>query len=133
MEWLNWFLPDLPMRFQWYMIVPGLLAYILLPLIIFYFFCRYCQISFRWLPGVCYMLFYAFVCVWEVRCRLPGSSRLLAEILLLTLCGCILLKRKRVEALTMSVLILSVLTVSSGIDSWIGYRVILPFILEHQS
>lgn len=133
MEWLNWFLPDLPMRFQWYMIVPGLLAYILLPLITFYFFCRYCQISFRWLPGVCYMLFYAFVCVWEVRCRLPGSSRLLAEILLLTLCGCILLKRKRVEALTMSVLILSVLTVSSGIDSWIGYRVILPFILEHQS
>ena len=34
---------------------------------------------------------------------------------------------------SMSVLILSVLTVSSGIDSWIGYRVILPFILEHQS
>ena len=66
MEWLNWFLPDLPMRFQWYMIVPGLLAYILLPLLTFYFFCRYCQISFRWLPGVCYMLFYAFVCVWEV-------------------------------------------------------------------
>lgn len=132
MEWMNGFFPDFPISFQWYMVVPGLLGYGLLPLITFFFFCRYCKVPFRWLPGVCYTLLCACVYVWEIRFSIQGSSRLMAEILLLALCGRVLLKRKWMESLTMSVLIMSVLTVSSGIASWIGYRIILPFVLGHE-
>ena len=120
MEWLNWYLPELSIRFQWYMVVPFLLGYVLLPLTAFFFFCRYCMISFQWLPGLLYTFLYAAVYAWEVRWQLQGSPGLLAEILLLAGCGSFLLKRRRTEALTMSVLILSVLSVSSGITSWIG-------------
>lgn len=132
MEWLSRYFSEFFICFQWYMIVPCLLGYVLLPLTVFFFFCRYCMISFRWLPGMFYTLLYAAVCAWENRWQLQGSPGLLAEILLLAACGCFLLKRKRTEALTMSVLILSVLSVSNGITSWIGYRVILPFVLKHE-
>lgn len=133
MEWLNGFLLKLSVYVQWYMVVPGLLAYGLFPLITFFFFSRYCRVSFRWLPGICYTLLYDAICIWEVWYSLPGSPRLLAEILLLSVCGCVLTERKWMEALTMSVLILSVLTVSSGIASWIGYRVIMPFLPGHEA
>ena len=133
MEWLNWYLPEPSIHFQWYMVVPFLLGYVLLPLTAFFFFCRYCMISFQWLPGLLYTFLYAAVYAWEVRWQLQGSPGLLAEILLLAGCGGFLLKRRRTEALTMSVLILSVLSVSSGITSWIGYRVILPFVLKHEA
>ena len=132
MDWLNGYLSDLSVHFQWYMVLPVLMAHVLLPLITFFFFCRYCLISFRWLPGISYTLLSAGIYIWEIKYHLQGSPGLLAEILLLTGCGCVMLKQKRLEALTMSVLVLSVLSVSNGIMSWIGYRIILPFILKYE-
>lgn len=132
MDWLNWYLSDISVGFQWYMVMPALIAHVLLPLTTFFFFCRYCMISFRWLPGICYTLLSAGIYVWEIKYHLQGSPGLLVEILLLMGCGCVMLKQKRLEALTMSVLVLSVLSVSNGIMSWIGYRIILPFILKHE-
>lgn len=132
MDWLKWFVTDMLPRFQWYMVVPCLLAYGLLPLMTFFFFCRFCRVSFRWLLGVCYLLLSACLYAWEIPYHLQGSPGLLLEILLLTGCGCVLLKQKKTEALTMSVLILSVLSVSNGIMSWIGYRIMLPYLLKHE-
>ena len=37
MEWLNWYLPEPSIHFQWYMVVPFLLGYVLLPLTAFFF------------------------------------------------------------------------------------------------
>lgn len=132
MDWLNWYLSDISVHFQWYMVLPALMAHVLLPLITFSFFCRYCLISFRWLPGICYTLLSAGIYVWEIKYHLQGGPGLLAEILLLMGCGCVMLKQKRTKALTMSVLVLSFLSVSDGIMSWIGYRIVLPFILKYE-
>lgn len=131
MEWLSGYLPELSVHLSWYMILPVFLSYVVLPLTAFFFFCRYCMVSFRWLPGVSYALLSAVLCALEIRYRLQGSPGLAAEILLLSLCGCILLGRKWTESLAMSVLILAILSVSSGLASWIGYRLILPLILRH--
>lgn len=124
MEWLD--------GFRWYMVVPGLLAYVLLPLTIFFFFCRYCRVRFGWLQGLCYTLLSAGVYMTEIRYHLQRTPGLMMEILLLAVCGCLLLKRKLPESLTLAVLIQSVVSVGSGITSWIGYRILLPFVLEHE-
>lgn len=128
MNWINGFL----MGSLWYMAAPGLLAYVLLPFTIFFFFCSYCKIPFRLLLGCCYTILSACIGVMELRYRLQGSLGLIMEIGLLAGCGCVLLKRKPLEALTLSVLIHSVVSVGSGVTSWIGYRILLPFILEHE-
>lgn len=132
MEWLIKNFTDICCEFQWYMVVPGLLAHVMLPLITFFFYCRYCTVPFRWRQGICYMALSVATHTWEIIYHLQGSFGLVAEILLLTCCGRALLKRKWVEAMTMSVLVLSVLSVSGGITSWAGYRILLPFLLEHE-
>ena len=125
MGWLN--------EFQWYMVVPGLLARVLLPLTVFFFFCRYLKTPFGWLKGACYMLLSAGICRVEIKYHLQRSPGLVMEILLLAVCGCVLLKKKVPESLSVAVLIQSVVSVSSGITGWIGYRILLPFVLKHES
>lgn len=119
-------------EFRWYMVVPGMLAYVLLPFMMFFFFCRYCQVPFGWLKGVCYTLLSAGVHAAEPGYHLQRTPGLIMEILLLACCGCILLKRKPLESLTIAVLIQAVVSVGGGITSWIGYRLLLPLVLEHE-
>ncbi len=129
MEWLGGYLS---VHFQWYMILPVLLSYVVLPLTAFFFFCRYCMIPFRWFLGIFYTSLSAVLYVLEIRYHLQGSMGLIAEILLLSLCGCMLIRRKWMESLTMSVLILAIISVSNGLTGWIGYQLILPVILKYQ-
>ncbi|HBN55371.1 MAG TPA: hypothetical protein DD414_01215 [Lachnospiraceae bacterium] len=116
---------------EWYMLLPTFLGYGLLPFLTFFFFCRYVNVPFSWSKGVCYMLLSFCVCTAETKLSLKGSVSLLAEILLLACSSRIFLKRKWAESFTVSVLILSVLNVSSGMASWVGYRILLPFSLEY--
>lgn len=116
---------------SWYLTLPWLLAGFLLPFLSFFFFCRFCGSPFRWKNGICYALLSAALQAGEAACALKGSPGLLAEILLLTCCGRMLLHRNWTESLSLSVLILSVLTIPDGIASWIGYRIWLPWLLRH--
>ena len=125
MGWLN--------EFPWYMVVPGLLARVLLPLTVFFFFCRYLKTPFGWLKGACYTLLSVGICGVEIKYHLQRSPGLVMEILLLAVCGCVLLKKKVPESLSVAVLIQSVVSVSSGITGWIGHRILLPFVLKHES
>lgn len=132
MEWAGRYPISFMYDLQWHIAVPFLIFYCMLPLISFFFFCRSCKVPFRWGYGGCYMLLSVAVSIWEKNRHLQGSPGLVAEILLLACCGYVLLKRTWMESLTMSVLILSVLSVCNGITDWIGYRIILPFLLGHQ-
>jgi len=126
------FLLNLPDSASWYLLVPGILFFVLLPLLTWFFFCRCCGSLFRWQGGVLYLFLSTGVRMWEIVYSLQGIPGLLAEILLLTGCGCVLLRKKRLESVAVSVLILSVLNVSNGLVSWIGYRLLLPLVLKYQ-
>lgn len=116
---------------EWYMLLPAFLGYGLLPFLTFFFLCCYVNVPFSWIKGICYVLLSFGLCMAEMKLALGGSAGLVAEILLLALCSRAFLKRKWTESFAVSVLILSVLNVSSGIASWVGYRILLPFSLAH--
>lgn len=126
------YLPELAYFLQWNLAVPVLLSYILLPFISFVFYCRYCNAPFRWIQSLCYIMLLACVRIWELATHLQGVPGLLAEMLLLACLGYLLLKRKWTESLAAAVLILAVSGVSNSIAEWIGYRLMLPFILQHE-
>ncbi len=118
--------------FPWNFLLPMAAAYVLLPFTVYFFFCRYCSIPFECTKYICYMLLSMFVSAGKIWYSMEGSTGLLMEILLLMCCGHFLLKRKWMEALSVSVLILSVLNVSEGIMSWTDYRIMMPLILKHK-
>lgn len=121
MYWLNW-----------HIAVPNIFALIILPMTTFSFFCKYCGISVRWPYKVLYIFLSAALYILEQWTGIHGSPGLLAEILLLTAFGIFLMHIRWSKSFSVSVLILSVLSISSGILCWFGYQVILPAAIVHE-
>lgn len=125
-------MPDTQSLFQWYILLPMILAHMVLPIITFFYFCQYSRAVFRWFHGIGYLFLAAGLYGAEIWLKLPGSLCLTAEILVLAGYGVALLKRKWTESLMVSVLIMSVFSVCNGFIRWLDYRVALPMILEYE-
>lgn len=114
-------------------LVPLMLSFMVLPMITFFFFCRYCRSSFQWRLGIVYILLSAFVSAGEILWDLPGSLGLFLDIGLLALCGKYFLRCKWTEAFMISVLITSVFSMCSGIISWMDRRIFLPLVIANEA
>ena len=130
---MDWEMVDFSYVFQWYIVVPNVLARIVLPVITCFFFCWYVRVSFTWSLGVVYTGLSMGLWGLEMRLGISGGVGLVMEILLLVFCGVCLLKRTWMEALTMAVLIMSVLSVTSSMIRWLDYREIAPLVIEHET
>ena len=130
---MDWEMVDFSYVFQWYIVVPNVLARIVLPVITCFFFCWYVRVSFTWSLGVVYTGLSMGLWGLEMRLGISGGVGLVMEILLLVFCGVCLLKRTWMEALTMAVLIMSVLSVTSSMIRWLDYRVIAPLVIAHET
>lgn len=130
MLWRN---PDISYFLQWYVVLPGVLNLVVLPLVTFFFFCWYSRVDFSWGYGGIYLGLSLCLFVFKNCLSIEGSLGLFLETLLLFLCGGIFLKGKWIRALTMSVLIISVLSVTNTMVRWLDYRVIAPFVINHES
>lgn len=128
-----WGNPDISYFLQWYVVLPGVLNLAVLPIVTFFFFCWYSRADFSWGYGGIYLGLSLCLFVFKNCLNIEGSLGLFLETLLLFLCGGIFLKRKWMRALTMSVLIISVLSVTNTMVRWLDYRVIAPFVINHES
>lgn len=121
---------------QWYMILPAVLGHLILPAVIFSFFCRYCRggcpFFAKWLWCGLYVALSALLTVMEYKLGFKGSLGLALEIVLLACCGKGPGKKKWVETFAVSVLILSVFSVANGIISWSEKRIFVPIIFSHE-
>lgn len=133
MEQMLWGNPDISYFLQWYVVLPGVLNLVVLPLVTFFFFCWYSRADFSWGYGGIYLGLSLCLFVFKNCLSIEGSLGLFLETLLLFLCGGIFLKGKWIRALTMSVLIISVLSVTNTMVRWLDYRVIAPFVINHES
>ncbi len=131
MDWLSQVVPDQLPCIRWYTVIPALLGYMTVPVIVFWFFCRYAEAPFKWRHGIFYMAFSAVLSVLEIQLQLPGSFGLFLETLLLVFCGRIFSQKSWMETAAISILILSVLNVSNSMIRWMDHRVIAPLILSH--
>lgn len=116
---------------NWYTAVPCILGNGILPVITFFFFCRYCSAAFSWAQCGAYVMLSAGFKAVQIWFKLPGSLGLLGEIGLLGLCGALFLKRKGQEALSMAVLLMCMLSVTNGMVGWLD-RQMTPLILAHE-
>lgn len=128
-----WGNPDISYFLQWYVVLPGVLNLVVLPLVTFFFFCWYSRADFSWGYGGIYLGLSLCLFVFKNCLSIEGSLGLFLETLLLFLCGGIFLKGRWIRALTMSVLIISVLSVTNTMVRWLDYRVIAPFVINHES
>lgn len=133
MDWLNWSIPDISYYLSWYIILPSILAYIILPFITFLYFCKYSRGSFKWYQGILYIALSIGLHGIKLWFQIPGSLCLTAEILLLAGSGVIVLKRKWTECLMVSVLIISLLNVCNGLMGWLSHRLLFPIVFEHEN
>ncbi|MCI8549079.1 MAG: GHKL domain-containing protein [Lachnospiraceae bacterium] len=131
MDWLSQAISDGLPYIRWYTVIPALLGYMVVPLIVFRFFCQYAEAPFKWRHGIFYMVFSAGFSVLELGLQLPGSIGLFGETLLLIFCGRAFSKKSWMEASAVSVLLLSVLNVSNSMIRWLDHRIIAPVILSH--
>ncbi len=131
MDWRFWDMEDGTYFLQWQIAIPNLLGNLCLPIIVVYFFCQYCGVSFKWRRGLCYAALYCCLFGAEMGWKMPGSLGLLLEICLLACFGRFGLKRKWGIAAAMAILILSVLSVTSSVVRWFDYRVAAPFVIRH--
>lgn len=124
---------DFSYFWKWYLIFPAVLGYLVMPAVIFSFFCRYCRACLRnpekWFWCVCYVVLSAGLQAIEYEFGLKGSPGLVLETILLACCGKIPGKKKWMETFAITMLILSVFSVANGIVSWAAQRIFLPVIL----
>lgn len=129
---MNWSISDISYFLSWYIVLPSILAYIILPFITFLYFCKYSRCSFQWYQGILYIVLSIGLYGIKLWFQIPGSLCLTAEILLLAGSGVIFLKRKWTESLMISVLILSLLNVCNGLMGWLSHRLLFPMVFEHE-
>lgn len=129
---MNWSISDISYFLSWYIVLPSILAYIILPFITFLYFCKYSRCSFQWYQSILYIALSIGLYGIKLWFQIPGSLCLTAEILLLAGSGVIFLKRKWTESLMISVLILSLLNVCNGLMGWLSHRLLFPMVFEHE-
>lgn len=133
MDWGMWEIGDISYYFRWYIAMPYVLGQIVLPCITYLFFCRYCRAAFSWYASVFYTGMWVCLCELESKFQISGGIGLVMEILLLIFCGHIWLRKNWMEALTMAVLIISILSVTNSMIRWLDYRIIAPFVIAHEN
>ena len=137
MEQMVWGNPDiaycLEWYFQWYIALPNILNIVVLPLVTFFFFCGYCRVSFSWLYGGIYLVLSLGLSGGKYVLHIEGCVGLMLETVLLFLWGGVFLKGKWMKALSMAVLILSILSVTNSMVRWLDYRIVDRFVITHES
>ena len=128
-----WDNSDISYFLEWYIVLPNILNLVVLPLVTFFFFCWYCRAAFSKVYGGIYLGLSLGLSVFQYYLNMEGSLGLFLETLLLLLCGGIFLKGKWLRALTMSVLIVSVLSVTNSMVRWLDYRIATPFVIQHEN
>lgn len=122
---------------QWHMILPAVLGRLILPAVVFSFFCRYCRTGcpffVKWIWCGLYVALSALLTAMEYKLNLKGSLGLVLEIVLLACCGKHPGKKKWMETFAVSVLVLSVFSVANGIISWTEKRIFVPIIFSHEN
>lgn len=124
-------MPEGAYFWQWQLLLPNLLNNLCLPIIVFYFFSRYCGVSYKWRQGFGYAALCCCLAGVETGWQMPGSLGLLWEICLLACFGRFCLKKRWEMAVAMAILILSVLSVTNSVVRWLDYRVAAPFVIRH--
>ena len=100
---------------HWWILLPNLIYWFMMPLAAFVFLCRYCEAAVKWPLGVVYTAVHALLLLLEIRMEVTGASGLLLELLLLTAAGGVLLGGRWAQAAAAAVLVNSVLNVCGGI------------------
>lgn len=101
--------------FQWWNLIPNFLAFFVVPVVTFYFFCLYCS-SFAFCPCLLYTLLSSLFYLAEVNFHITGFFCLFPEILILFLCGLLLPGKNPPWSLTVATLISSVNRLCHGIS-----------------
>ncbi len=117
---------------QWYILWPLALGYGAIPLILAFFFCRFCQTSVRWPVSVVYVALSCVLTIGENIFGMKGSLGLVLEVLLLAVWGRVCLKESRGRSVAVAVLLLSVYGAVNGIISWIDQRWFFPLIIKRE-
>lgn len=120
---------------QWYLALPILLGYGVIPGVMFLFFCRCCgsaRVKGKWLWLWVYVGASAILTAAEFAFGLRGSPGLVLETGLLACCGKRPGRKGWTETFAVSVLVLSAFCVADGMISWWGQRILAPLILCHE-
>lgn len=120
---------------RWYIVLPLVLSHVVLPAVIFLYFCKIRGIGRsrgQWLWCGCYVALSAAIMVLERRLGLKGSPGLVLEIGLLSLCGRGAGRRGWMENFAIAVLVLSMLSVADGLISWADQRIFAPVVFSHK-
>ena len=115
---------------NWYLVIPVALYYVVMPAAVFLFFSRFFDISPRWFWCVIYVILSGCVTALEYRFSLRGSPGLVLEILVLACVGKLCLMKSWAVSLAASCLALAVREAADGIMSWVSYRLLLPAVME---
>ena len=98
MNWPFCTLPDASELFQWHILIPNAIAYIIMPLISFRFFSQCLESAFWWRTAILYLILHSGLSFLAFIFFLEGTFKLLAEICLLALFGIWLTKKSRLFA-----------------------------------
>lgn len=119
--------------FRWYNLWPAALGCGAIPLMLAFFFCRFCRGPVRALQCVVYMALSFLLMLGERSLGLSGSPGLILETLLLAVWGKVCLDKSRSRSVAVAVLLLSVYGAVSGVTSWTERRVFFPLIAGRES
>ena len=101
--------------FHWWVLLPNLLYWLIMPLTAFVFLCRYSEAAVKWPLGAVYTAFHALLLLLEVRMGITGAAGLFLELLLLAAAGGLLLGGRWAQAACAAALVNSILNVCGGI------------------